>query len=145
MLTSIICSLSSTSFSFKNIFKHLEIRLQPFIRHASWVTQSVKHLPAMQETWVQFLGQEDPLEKEMATHSSILAWRIPQRSLAGYSLWDPKSWTWLSAIFFFFPISSNLNRMTQDTCWILMPRVPDLTSHLQGIFAHNLNWTQVTQ
>ena len=39
------------------------------------VAQSVKNLPAMQETWVQFLGQEDPLEKEMATHSSILAWR----------------------------------------------------------------------
>ena len=38
---------------------------------------SVKHLPAMQETWVQFLGQEVPMEKEMATHSSILAWRIP--------------------------------------------------------------------
>ena len=37
----------------------------------------VKNLPAMQETWVQSLGQEDPLEKEMATHSSILAWRIP--------------------------------------------------------------------
>ena len=37
---------------------------------------SVKHLPAMQETWVQFLDQEVPLEKEMATHSSILAWRI---------------------------------------------------------------------
>ena len=36
----------------------------------------VKHLPAMQETWVQSLGQEDPLEKEMATHSSTLAWRI---------------------------------------------------------------------
>ena len=36
----------------------------------------VKHLPAMQETWVQALGREDPLEKEMATHSSILAWRI---------------------------------------------------------------------
>ena len=35
------------------------------------------NLPAVQETWVQFLGQEDPLEKEMATHSSILAWRIP--------------------------------------------------------------------
>ena len=34
-------------------------------------------LPAMWETWVRFLGQEDPLEKEMATHSSILAWRIP--------------------------------------------------------------------
>ena len=37
----------------------------------------VKNLPAMQETWVQSLGQEDPLEKGMATHSSILAWRIP--------------------------------------------------------------------
>ena len=43
----------------------------------SLVAQSVKNLPAMQETWVRSLGQEDPLEKEMATHSSILAWRIP--------------------------------------------------------------------
>ena len=41
------------------------------------IAQSVKNLPAMQETWVNFLGREDPLEKEMATHSSILAWRIP--------------------------------------------------------------------
>ena len=37
----------------------------------------VKNLPVMQETWVQYLGQEDPLEKEMLTHSSTLAWRIP--------------------------------------------------------------------
>ena len=37
----------------------------------------LKHLPAMRETWVRSLGQEDPLEKEMATHSSILAWKIP--------------------------------------------------------------------
>ena len=44
---------------------------------ASLVAQRLKHLPAMQETWVRSLGQEDPLEKEMATHSSILAWRIP--------------------------------------------------------------------
>ena len=47
---------------------------------ANWlslIAQSVKSLPEMQETRVQFLGQEDPLEKEMATHSSILAWRIP--------------------------------------------------------------------
>ena len=43
---------------------------------ASLVAQTVKNLPTMWETWVQFLGQEDPLEKEMATHSSILAWRI---------------------------------------------------------------------
>ena len=41
------------------------------------VAQKVKNLSAMQETWVQSLGREDPLEKEMATHSSILAWKIP--------------------------------------------------------------------
>ena len=44
---------------------------------ASLVAQTVKHLVAMRETWVQFLGQEDPLEKEMAIHSSTLAWKIP--------------------------------------------------------------------
>ena len=43
---------------------------------ASLIAQSVKNLPAMKETQVRFLGQDDPLEKEMATHSSILAWRI---------------------------------------------------------------------
>ena len=41
------------------------------------MAQTVNNLPAMQEIWVQFLGQEDPLEKGMATHSLILAWRIP--------------------------------------------------------------------
>ena len=41
------------------------------------VAQKVKYLPAMQETWVRFLGWEDPLEECMATHSIILAWRIP--------------------------------------------------------------------
>ena len=45
--------------------------------YISLVAQRVKRLPAMQETWVWSLGQEDPLEKEMATHSSILAWKIP--------------------------------------------------------------------
>ena len=44
---------------------------------ASLVAQMVKNLPAMRETWVPSLGQEDPLEKGMATHSSILAWGIP--------------------------------------------------------------------
>ena len=44
---------------------------------ASLVAQTVKHLPTMWETWVQSLGREVPLEKEMATHSSILAWKIP--------------------------------------------------------------------
>ena len=57
----------------------------PVSVQASLVAQGVKDLPAVQETWVRFLGQEDLLEKEMATHSSILAWRIPwvQRSLVG--------------------------------------------------------------
>ena len=41
------------------------------------MAQRVKHLPVMQETWVQSLGREDPLEKEMATHSSTLAWKNP--------------------------------------------------------------------
>ena len=44
---------------------------------ASLVAQTVKRLSAMQETWVRSLGWEDPLEKEMAAHSSILAWKIP--------------------------------------------------------------------
>ena len=53
----------------------------------------VKNLPAMQETRVQPMDQEDPLEKGVATHFSILAWRIPwteKRSLAGYSTWGGK-------------------------------------------------------
>ena len=47
------------------------------------MAQTVKHLSAMQETWVQSLGQEDPLEKEMATHASTLAWRIPRTEEPG--------------------------------------------------------------
>ena len=54
----------------------LEILL-PVNNRVSLVAQMVKNLPAMLETRVQSLGQEDPLEKELATHSSILAWRIP--------------------------------------------------------------------
>ena len=64
------------------------------------MAQQVKKPPAMQETqemWVQSLGQEDPLEKERATHSSILPGKShEQRSLAGYSPWAHKSQTQLS-------------------------------------------------
>ena len=49
----------------------------PWKLSASLVAQMVKRLPAMRETWVQSLGREDPLEKEMATHSSTFAWKIP--------------------------------------------------------------------
>ena len=51
---------------------------------ASLVAQLVKNLPAMQETWVRSLGWEDPLEEEMATHSSILAWEIPWAEEPGW-------------------------------------------------------------
>ena len=59
------------------------------------MAQRVKNLPVMQETGVRSLGQEDPLEKEMATHSSILAWRIPWTEEPGglYSPWVTKSQT----------------------------------------------------
>ena len=58
---------------------------------ASLVVQMVKNLPAIWETWIWSLGQEDPLEKGMATHSSILAGEFHwQRSLAGYSPWGCK-------------------------------------------------------
>ena len=57
--------------------------LLPIIIGAPLVAQTVKNLPAMQETWVQSLGKEDPLEKGMATHSSILVWRIPWRGDPG--------------------------------------------------------------
>ena len=53
----------------------------------------VKNLPALQETQVQFLGREDPLEKEMAIHSSILAWRISwTKEPGGYNPWSHNEW-----------------------------------------------------
>ena len=54
---------------------------------ASLVAQMVKNLPAMQEIHVRSLSSEDPLEEETATHSSILAWRLPWSSLVDYSPW----------------------------------------------------------
>ena len=60
---------------------------------ASHVAQMVKNLPAMQETWVQSLGQEDPLEEGMATYSVFLPRKSHrERSLAGYGPWGRKDW-----------------------------------------------------
>ena len=64
-----------------------------FVLWASLVAQTVKNLPAMLEAQVQSLGWEDPLEKEMATHSSILAWEIPWTK---EPCWLLKIWTRLS-------------------------------------------------
>jgi len=66
-----------------NIQVHVSFQIRAFFIYmptsavASLVAERLKRLPAMRETWVRSLGQEDSLEKEMATHSSILAWRIP--------------------------------------------------------------------
>ena len=61
------------------------------------MAQRLKGLPAMWETWVLSLGREDPLEKEMATHSSILAWRIPwMEELDGLQSKGREEWTRLS-------------------------------------------------
>ena len=65
-----LCALSSHLIHSAHIFEQL------FYARASLVAQLVKNLPEMEETWVWSMGSEDPLEKEMATHSSILVWRI---------------------------------------------------------------------
>ena len=64
------------------LYRRFSERLFLYLR-ASLVAQRLKCLPAMWETWVRSLGQEDNLEKEMATHSSFLAWRIPQTEEPG--------------------------------------------------------------
>ena len=71
---------------------------------ASLVAPRLKHLPPMRETRVRSLGWEDPLEKEMATHSSILAWRISWTEEPG-GLQLAKSWTRLSDFTFTFMCS----------------------------------------
>ena len=70
------------------------------------VAQRFKRLPSMRETWVQSLGQEDPLEKEMATHSSTLAWRIPMDGVGWCATVHrvPKSQTRLSDFIFTFTL-----------------------------------------
>ena len=70
-ITLLTWGMSATVWSFEHSL------ILPFFGRASLVAQLLKTLPAMQETWVQSLGWEDPLEKGKATHSSTLAWRIP--------------------------------------------------------------------
>ena len=61
------------------------------------MAQTVKNLPAVRETWIRSLGREDPLEKEMAAHSSIFAWEIPWKEEPGelQSMGLQKNWTQL--------------------------------------------------
>ena len=83
---------------------------------ASLVAQRLKHLPPMQKTQVWSLGWEDPLEKEMATHSSILAWRIPWTEKPGrLQSTGPQSRTWLSDFTFPFIGSSKKQKSSRET------------------------------
>ena len=68
----------------------------------SLVVQTVKSLPAVPETWVWFLGQKDPLKKGMATHASILAWKIPWMEEPGESMgWQRVEHNWVTSLFSF--------------------------------------------
>ena len=79
------------------------------------MAQLVKNLPAMWETWVQSLGWEDSLEKEMATHSSTLAWNIPwmEELGAGYCPWDRKESGTTERLHF---TSRYLSKYTLEVC-----------------------------
>ena len=74
MLSTIVSIMKALGRSGNQLVKMI---LQLNMPRASLVAQRLKHLPPMQETRVRSLGWEDPLEKEMVTHSSILAWKIP--------------------------------------------------------------------
>ena len=81
--------------------QQLLIEMSSHFKRASLVAQLVKNPPAMQETWVRSLGWEDPVKKEMISHSSILAWRIPWTTVHGVA----KSQTWLRDFHFHFSLS----------------------------------------
>ena len=96
----------------------------------SLVAQVIKHLPALQKTRVRSLGGEDPLEKGMATHCSILAWEIHgQRNLAGYGLWGGKesdlvtkqqllsNILWKFPSFLKYPLINPLQQIHHFGCW----------------------------
>ena len=97
---SIKIPLWSNSFVVKNILNSRHFLLasygtqSPFLWNISFISipvlvaETVKNLPTIRETWVQFLVQEDPPEKRMATHSIILACRVPETEESGYSQWN---------------------------------------------------------
>ena len=109
----------------KNSLTALVIRECRLKARASLVAQTVKHLPAMRETWVQSLGQEDPLQEGMAAHPSILAWRIPMDRgawrAAAYSV--AQSHTWLKQL------SSSSRLKAQDITALLIEELKVKIDH----------------
>ena len=83
-------------------------------KRASLVAQLVKNLPTVCKTWVRSLGQEDPLEEGMATHSSVLAWRLPwTEEPGGYSPWGCKKWDTTERLTLSLFTSKDTNPRTQ--------------------------------
>ena len=104
-------------FFLKNRICVLKIILDLLLNNSwtSLVAQTVKHLPAMWETWVQPLGREDPLEKEMATHSITLAWRIPwmeEPARLQSTGWQRVRHDWATSLSLSFSSLSVLNTMS---------------------------------
>ena len=92
-----------------------ELNCVEWLIWSSLVAQTVKRLPAMRETWVQFLGREDPLEKEMAIHFSTLAWKIPSMEEPDrLQSMGAQSWTRLSD--FTFTFMANMNIQQNYSC-----------------------------
>ena len=99
-------------------------RYPPQYSWASLMAQLVKNPPAMRETWVRSLGWEDPLEEEMATHSSILAWRIPwTEEPGGLQSTGSQSRTRLSDITFTFRFHALEKEMATHSS-VLAWRIP---------------------
>ena len=129
------------------------------------VAQMVKNLPAMSETWVQSLGQEDPLEKGMATHSSVLTWRIPgteepggQPSMglhrvghdwsdlaaaAAWIQWSSLPWafSFLNTAFH-WPCSTSFHNFQIIEFWHFPPSIHCSTSH-SLVFAPLQSWNWI--
>ena len=128
------CSISSKPFFLVSFLLYLLLLLSllcwaiewslAFMR-ASLVAQMVKNPPAMRETWVQFLGWEDPLEEGMAIHTSILVWRIPMDRGAWRATVHgvTKSWTQLSNYIY------TQSSWTEGSLYIDSYRLGDLLLH----------------
>ena len=135
----VICRSSLVKYLFRSLdhfdedclFSYCYLR----ISLTSLVAQTVKHLPKMWDTQVQSLGQEDLLEKEMATHSSILAWKIPwTEELGRLQSLGSQSWTRLSNFTFFL----SLLFLYQIYVFYIFPNsVPYFSSFLTVSFAKN--------
>ena len=122
-LTQWLTKIISSFFPFKKFHGQAE-SLKLVLGLPQWLSSKEPlHLPAMQETWVISLGQEDSLEKEMATHSSILAWRIPRteepgglQSMGSQRVRHNWAWNWDTSLPS-LQVASLLNKITFPFSW----------------------------